>query len=127
MAKIPNNPKGRNAEKAAIVKIVSETYGVSGRQVYRIINGERKNELLKITFEEIQNILQMAKKRSSQTASIVERISLIHKKSKRQVYRIISGEQTNDEVLSSFMFMQEGVDGLNNELLEAVKKLVPIN
>ena len=43
--------------------------------------------------------------------------------SKRQVRRVIEGDQKNDKILEVYMEIEEG----ENLLLEAVKKAVPFN
>lgn len=127
MAKVSNKTTPRDTEKATIIKIVAGTYGVSARAVYRIVKGERKNKAILTTHEELKNILQMSRQRIAEKALIVKKLSEMYELSKRQIYRIINGDQENEAVLNSYMYMQEGIDGLSSQLLDAVKKLVPIN
>lgn len=54
------------------------------------------------------------------TAAIIARI---HGVSARYVRMVAAGERNNDAILSSIIEMKQG----KNELIEAVKKLVPFN
>jgi hypothetical protein len=127
MQENPNKKRNRDVEKAAIVKIVADIYHISRRHIYRIINGENKNRAVELTFKEINNILEMARHREAEVAAIVKIVAQKHKISKRQVYRIRDGENINEKVLASYMFMKEGIHDLSNQLLVSVNKLVPFN
>lgn len=63
------------------------------------------------------------KKRDAVLTSRVKKTAKITGVSDRYVRMIINGERTNDEVLSTYMFIQEG----ENKLLQQAKLLVPFN
>lgn len=69
------------------------------------------------------NKLNKTNKRDTERAAIILKTADLHKISKRQVRRILDGENQNKEVLETFMFLSEG----QNKLVEAAKKLVPFN
>jgi hypothetical protein len=63
-------------------------------------------------------------KRDSEKAIRVKRTADIHGVTVGQVYKVIRGEQVNEEILNTYMFLSEGEESL---LLQAVKNLVPFN
>lgn len=63
------------------------------------------------------------KKRDAVLASRVKKTAKITGVSDRQVRRVINGESKNEEILSTYMFIQEG----ENKLLREAKLLVPFN
>lgn len=62
------------------------------------------------------------KERDPERAIRVQRTAEICGVSTRTVYRVIQGEQMNEEVVRIYIHLTEG----ENELLKAVKDLVPI-
>lgn len=67
--------------------------------------------------------------RDSEKSFIVKKVADLHKVTPRYVNYILDGERTNDEILMTYMELQEGINSLveENELLLAVKKLIPFN
>ncbi len=67
MSKKLTKVKARDAEKAARVKKTAKLTGVTTKQVYRVINGDQKNEAVLLTymeFSEGENLLLEAVKRA---------------------------------------------------------------
>lgn len=62
-------------------------------------------------------------KRDSAIATRVKRTAEICGVSPRHVYRVILGDQVNEEITLVYIELSEG----ENKLVEAVKKLVPLN
>jgi hypothetical protein len=62
------------------------------------------------------------KERDPEKAIRVKRTAELAGVSERQVYRVIDGDQKNEEVLRIYMQLSEG----ENLLIEAIKKAVPI-
>lgn len=60
---------------------------------------------------------------------LVNKVAFLHKVSPRYVNYILAGMRNNDEIFMTYMDLQEGIKTLveENELLLAVKKLVPLN
>lgn len=80
----------------------------------------------------MQKTLDYTKKRDAETATRVKQTAEIMGVSTRTVYRVISGDQVNPEVLNVYMQLQEGTIMLtqtikDNLLLKAVNELVPFN
>ena len=67
-------------------------------------------------------ILRKTKPRDPVIAARVKRTSELIGVSPRQVYRVIQGEQQNEKIMDTYMFLMEGEENL---LIEAVKKAVP--
>lgn len=63
-------------------------------------------------------------KRDSENATRVKRTAELCRVSTRTVERVINGDQKNEEVLSTYMFLAEGEKNL---LIQAIEKLIPIN
>lgn len=63
------------------------------------------------------------KKRCALTASKIKLTAKLTGVSDRQVRRVINGDSRNEDVLSTFMFLQEG----ENELVKQAALLVPFN
>lgn len=62
-------------------------------------------------------------RRSAEKAAIVAKTAEIRGVSIRQVYRVISGDQENEAVFSTYMTLLEEF----NKLPDAVRQLVPFN
>lgn len=62
------------------------------------------------------------KERDPEKATRVKRTADLAGVSESTVYKVISGDRVNEEVLSIYMQLEEG----ENLLVEAVKKAVPI-
>lgn len=67
--------------------------------------------------------MEKPNKRSTKRAAKVAEVAAITGVSKRHVYRVLSGDQENEEVLSVYMFLHEG----ENKLLQAAKQLLPFD
>jgi len=67
--------------------------------------------------------------RDSEKSFIVKKVAELHKVTPRYVNYILEGERSNDEIFMTYMDLQEGINALiqENELLLAVKKLIPFN
>lgn len=70
--------------------------------------------------------------RDAVKAARVKKVNKITGVSERQIYRVINGEQENEEVVEVFMELTEREEQVfedirTNRLLEAVKDLVPFN
>lgn len=59
--------------------------------------------------------------RDALTAAMVKKTASITGVSERSVYRVLEGSQKNEDVLSTYMFLQEG----DNLLLQSAKQLIP--
>jgi hypothetical protein len=67
--------------------------------------------------------MEKTKKRDSAKAARVQKVANMAGVSIRQVYRVINGDQDNEDILSAYMELLEG----ENQLLVAVKELIPFN
>lgn len=61
--------------------------------------------------------------RDSEVATRVKRTADISGVSKRYVYLVLNGDRNDENVMATYMRLQEG----ENLLLQAVKELVPFN
>ena len=66
--------------------------------------------------------MEKKRKRSAIHAARVQKTAELTGKSTDLVYRVISGERENEDVMTMFMFLQEG----ENKLLTEAKRLVPM-
>lgn len=66
-------------------------------------------------------------KRDIQRAAIVGKVANIHGVSKRFVRMVINDERKSEEVLNTYMALQEKISETENALLKAVKAAVPFN
>lgn len=60
-------------------------------------------------------------KRDTEKAALVAKVARICRVTKRQVYRVISGDQDNEQIINAYMTLLEG----ECALVEAVRKAVP--
>lgn len=67
--------------------------------------------------------LNKTNKRDIERAAIIKKTADLHNISRRQVHRILNGENENKAVVETFMFLFEG----ENQLLQAAQNLVPFN
>ncbi|MFN4248931.1 MAG: hypothetical protein ACK4EY_14485 [Flavipsychrobacter sp.] len=67
--------------------------------------------------------MEKNKIRNTEQAAIVHKVARLAGVSKRQVYRVINGEQINEKIMTAYMELLEG----EASLLEAVKKAVPFD
>lgn len=65
--------------------------------------------------------MEKPKKRDSVKTTLVAQTAEICGVSKRQVYRVLDGQQDNDQIMMVYMELRQG----SQELVEAVKQLVP--
>lgn len=72
----------------------------------------------------MQKIISNNRRRDSEKAIRVKRTADLVGCSTGQVYKVIRGEQVNQEILTTYMFLSEGEENL---LLQAVKKAIPFN
>jgi hypothetical protein len=61
--------------------------------------------------------------RNPEKAATVKKVAAIHHVEPAFVYMVLRGDRNNEAILSTYMLLQEG----SNDLLNAVKKLVPFN
>lgn len=61
--------------------------------------------------------------RDSERATRVKKVADLIGVSPRQVYRVLAGDQTNEQVLSAYMALAEG----ENKILEEVRDLIPFS
>jgi len=74
--------------------------------------------------------MRIPKNRDAEKASRIKKVSRITGVSERQVYRVLAGDQTNEEVLATYMDLLEKEKeafeaARENHLLSAVKELIP--
>lgn len=66
--------------------------------------------------------------RDNLRALIVKKIAERHRVTPDYVYKVTDGTRTNEEILSSYMELSETIkDVFDNDLVNAVKKLIPLN
>lgn len=79
-----------------------------------------------VTTSDLQSMVKKTtnnSRRSAEKAAIVAKTAGITGVSIRQVYRVISGDQENEAVFSTYMTLLEEF----NKLPDAVRQLVPFN
>jgi len=66
--------------------------------------------------------------KDNQKALIVKKLAEKHHLTKAYIYLVIDGERNNDEILSDYMELSEGLKNyFDNALLTEVNNLVPFN
>lgn len=69
--------------------------------------------------------MEKTRKRDTERAARIIKTARIAGVSEKSVRRVLNGEQENEYVLDVYMALAEEDEKIENELIEAVKELIP--